>query len=308
MALSTLALLVMSGVTAGAEPEISEAEEAVQAIDSIVGGLRADAVGVTDVDAAVVIDDLEIGFSGDAKNGVSVTTPGFGELAVGLPFADTADGGEIFDGSLVYENNNGSTTTPLVQDDGSVQILTTITDANAPTEYRYTIDLAPGATLLAAADGGVAILDKGGDAIGFIAPPWALDANGAVVPTHYEIDGGTLVQVVSHLTSDTVYPVIADPKISFGWKIYYKYSKSETKTYAGYTPYGTIASGICPFLLLGGPWSVAACVAALEVFAVSLDRTFNSAASHGKCVEISLPYYPSIVAFAAQMRWKEVSC
>ncbi len=41
-------------------------------------------------------------------------------------------------------------------------------------------------------------------------PAWAKDANGAPVPTRYEIEGNTLVQVVD-FTADTAFPVVADP-------------------------------------------------------------------------------------------------
>lgn len=39
---------------------------------------------------------------------------------------------------------------------------------------------------------------------------WALDANGKPVPTHYEVNGTTLTQVVEH-AAGTAYPVVADP-------------------------------------------------------------------------------------------------
>jgi len=301
--------MIWTGVTASAEESSTSADDTVAAINDVAGSVLDTAIDVSATDSTVSTGGgVNVDLSTDASDGILIDSPVAGDLEIGLPFADAADDAEVVDGVMVYDNNNGTTTTPLVHDDGSVQILTTIADANAPTAYEYQIGLAPGATLSAGADGGVAILDAKGEVTGYIEAPWAYDANGATVPTKYEVVGATLVQVVSHTGVDTAYPVVADPSISFGWKIYYNYSKSETSTYAKYTPYGTIASGICPFLLLGGPWSVAACVAALEVFAVSLDQTFNNAASDGNCVEITLPYYPSIVLFAAQMRWREVSC
>ncbi len=47
-----------------------------------------------------------------------------------------------------------------------------------------------------------------------IGAAWAVDANGAAVPTRYEIDGTTLTQVVE-TDATTAYPVVADP--SWWW-------------------------------------------------------------------------------------------
>lgn len=56
-------------------------------------------------------------------------------------------------------------------------------------------------------DGGV-ILSQGGRPIALIDAPWAL-------PTHYEISGSTLTQVVDY-PQGTAFPVVADPT----WKVY----------------------------------------------------------------------------------------
>ena len=41
--------------------------------------------------------------------------------------------------------------------------------------------------------------------------PWARDANGAEVPTHYEITGTTLTQIIDHRMEPYAYPIVADP-------------------------------------------------------------------------------------------------
>lgn len=46
--------------------------------------------------------------------------------------------------------------------------------------------------------------------IATIDTPWAVDANGNQVPTHYEISGSTLTQVIQ-TDSNTAFPVTADP-------------------------------------------------------------------------------------------------
>ncbi|WGH89964.1 hypothetical protein QDX23_07405 [Auritidibacter ignavus] len=45
--------------------------------------------------------------------------------------------------------------------------------------------------------------------LGGFQPAWSVDANGVELPTHFEIDGNTLTQVVD--TSDAQFPVVSDP-------------------------------------------------------------------------------------------------
>ena len=66
-------------------------------------------------------------------------------------------------------------------------------------------------------DGSVVILGSTGEFIGGVAPDWAKDNLGNSVPTWYEVDGNTLVQIVDH-DKATEYPVVADPW--FGIKLF----------------------------------------------------------------------------------------
>lgn len=91
-----------------------------------------------------------------------------------------------------------------------MQLSTVITNDASPTTFTYPIGAEPGARLEQSGDA-VLILDASGAYAGGIAAPWAKDANGVDVPTHYEIDGMNLVQVVEHNTGDFAYPVVADP-------------------------------------------------------------------------------------------------
>jgi hypothetical protein len=44
----------------------------------------------------------------------------------------------------------------------------------------------------------------------FVAPPWATDANGEAVKTHYTMHGNTITQHIG-VTKDSAFPVVADP-------------------------------------------------------------------------------------------------
>ena len=60
-------------------------------------------------------------------------------------------------------------------------------------------------------NGGVLITGARGEFLGGLLAPWAKDANGANVATHYEVHGNSVVQVIDATPSALAYPVVADP-------------------------------------------------------------------------------------------------
>ncbi|MFF1876151.1 hypothetical protein ACFVXD_45725, partial [Kitasatospora herbaricolor] len=130
-----------------------------------------------------------------------------------LPFAAQAsDAVAQGPGVVAYDNHNGSTTVGVVKADTSVQLNTVINNAQAPTRYDYQVAIPTGAHLsVDSGTGSVQFLGTNGELLGAIDAPWATDANGNPVPTHYEVNGTTVTQVVG-FTSTTAFPVVADPK------------------------------------------------------------------------------------------------
>ena len=101
---------------------------------------------------------------------------------------------------------------------GAFIALLAINSAEAPSEYHFEAAIPDGHSAELQPDGSIKISDAAGAEAGFIAAPWALDSTGAMLPTHYSIDGTTLVQTVDH--TGAVYPVIADPswwETAAGW-------------------------------------------------------------------------------------------
>lgn len=70
--------------------------------------------------------------------------------------------------------------------------------------------------LVLSEDGSVDVLGDSRFTVGTFEAPWAVDANGNEVPTRYEIDGDAITQVIEP-TASTAYPVVADPKFTWGW-------------------------------------------------------------------------------------------
>jgi hypothetical protein len=158
--------------------------------------------------AAVAVDGEVTSIAVDPEGGVIIGTDS--PFTIGLPFADEASDAEtVADGVVVFENNNDTLTVPTIKDDGSVQIATIIESDSAPTRYVYELGFPAGVTAALGDEGQVVLLDSDGTFFGGIASPWATAADGTAVPTHYELVGSTLTQVVEHV--GYAYPVVADP-------------------------------------------------------------------------------------------------
>ena len=98
--------------------------------------------------------------------------------------------------------------------DNGMRALITIDSPDAPTSYAFDIS-GDVADLSLESDGSVLGLDSNANPIVTIPAPWAVDANGATVPTHYEVNGTVLTQLVEHTDGEWAYGITADP--SFLW-------------------------------------------------------------------------------------------
>lgn len=146
-----------------------------------------------------------------AADGIGLTSDLGQELTIGLPFADAAsDRVDLNGGGAAYDNGNGSVTVPLRKTDGSVQIATVIENAQAPSEYRYELGVPAGSRIEQTEGGALIVWSEADTPLGIVAEPWAVDAAGNNVATHYSVDGTALIQTVDH-SEGTLYPVVADP-------------------------------------------------------------------------------------------------
>lgn len=142
-------------------------------------------------------------------------------LEITLPASGAAGTATVVDGFVSYDNLDGSSTVPVPKQDGSLQIATVVEGPSAPTTYEYALGLPDGYELSAGDEGGgiaIAAIDKS-NLLGVFAAPWAVDADGRAVPTHYEIRGTSLVQALEHDSDVYSYPIVADPWL--GNELYY---------------------------------------------------------------------------------------
>lgn len=175
----------------------------------VLGDLAGEGSSDDSIAVAVTVEGTETTVPTVANEGI--TLAGELTLTIGVPFAADAEDAQLLaDGVVAYDNGNGSTTVPLVKTDGSVQIATIIQSEEAPTRYVYALGLPDGVLAQLDESGQVVMLNDDGSFFAGITAAWATDADGAAVPTHYELSGSVLTQVVDHAEGYT-YPIVADP-------------------------------------------------------------------------------------------------
>lgn len=130
------------------------------------------------------------------------------------------------------------------------------------------------------------ILDRPGVVVATLHEPWAVDAEGAQLPTEYELVGDVLVQHVD--TSDAVFPVAADPSFSLGWKglnplLYIHFNKYETSSFATYSGsrLKSAAGVFCEFAPRGTGWL---CTQLIKARVNDLSATAKAAERQGRCL------------------------
>lgn len=226
---SLTALFAVSALTIGvAVPvyaDVQPVDDAGSALSDVTNGpgaadtdvlarladVSTDTIGAAAIDATVAGIDVTV--PTDPSDPITLESRSGTSISIDLPFANAAsDATVVADGVVAYDNNNGSTTAPVVKDDGSVQLTTIIDSAAAPTTYAYPVGVPAGGSLvLDPKDGIVSVLDADGSWIAGIAPAWAKDANGVSLETSYSISGNTLVQTVATGGDGVAFPVVADP-------------------------------------------------------------------------------------------------
>lgn len=234
------------------------------------------------------------------------------EQAVTIESAVIAGGAAVDRaGTVVVEDTMPSTDGVVQEIPGGVRLLSIAKGPDAPTAVEYTF---AGSELIEG-EGGTVLVHVDGTPTAIVAPAWATDAAGRAVPTRYEIDGDTLIQVTEH--QGYAYPVVSDPAsigfcmLNFLPAVCTKYTRSETVraynqlTAAGSTMAVVVAS--CNYLKRwGGSPVVTACRAVLGARAADYFRAVATAYAKGSawCVDLrfSFPIVPGAVVKYGSVR------
>jgi len=144
----------------------------------------------------------------DTAEGVLVQAPADlpGDVRMLLPGADIVSDSQA---GVVATAAGGGSTALQTTEEGGVRASIAIAGHDAP--ERYSFRFAGASRLMLNEDGSVTVYNAAGEVDSGVAAPWARDADGTAVATHYEVDGTTLTQVVSHRAGRVEYGVVADP-------------------------------------------------------------------------------------------------
>jgi hypothetical protein len=184
---------------------------------------------------------------------------------------------------------------------GGAQLLSVMQNSSASASQKYNLTLPTGVKLTSQSDGGYIMQDAAGQTVGRIEAPWAKDATGKDLPTKYALAGNVLTQTTN--TAGAKYPVVADPKVSFGIRVYVRYSRAEVKAMKqqnvliGGT---TLASAVCGKIPTF--WLKTACLAAVAITSNSVNGTFKDAANRDRCVELKFTYQGILMEWTSRAR------
>lgn len=142
----------------------------------------------------------------DTPSGVSVGGSDFSGVRMAVPGADVF---EQTSDSVVAETTDDSNVVLQQVGAGGVRGSLAIEGPDAP--ERYAFEFQGASELRVTETGEVEVIAQDGTLDSMIGAAWARDAAGRSVPTHYEIQGTTLIQVVDHHGGGFEYVITADP-------------------------------------------------------------------------------------------------
>ncbi|WP_157365809.1 hypothetical protein [Arthrobacter sp. Leaf234] len=250
-ALGFVAATISPAAAADDGPDVLDALQTVDAIqgkpatmDVLSEVAQVSAFDDANLNATTEVGDVTVTVPSSTADDLGLKSTSGRSVQVSLPFPDTAaPAEEVADGIVEYDNENGSSTVPILKEDGSVQVTTIIDGPSAPSTYAYEFDLADGQYLELQDNGSVAIFNADRSFGGGIAAAWATDAAGASVQTSYSISGSTLTQTVLHSEQDS-YPVVADPWLGVDLISYHRWPTTQSIS-VHVTPWmGTVSSGV----------------------------------------------------------------
>ncbi|MFJ2863994.1 hypothetical protein [Kitasatospora sp. NPDC087314] len=220
-----------------------------------------------------------------ASGRVAVTAANGSTVTVALPATTGTAGVTTAEGTTVYPGAaRGTDLAVQATTDGGARALVTLKDSSASTEQRFDLGL-PDNTRLVPADGGYDIVQNGASgaafSLGHIDAPWAKDATGKSLHTSYRLEGNTLIQSID-TDKNTAFPVVADPKWTWGWvtgTVYF--DKNETGHTAADSAFVAAVFAFAP-----PPFDVYG-----VLNAANISRVAWNAQNDNQCVEIKIPTF-----------------
>lgn len=221
--LSTVFLISVVSINVRAEEISLDKTEAAKAVEEITGIdelVKANNEGlITNQNSTITLPNQD---DENDKIIVSNGTNSQADIKIGIPNDMEVSSPVVTeDGSYQYNGDENVSLVVQPTEEG-VRSVVNINDASAPKEYKFDLDLPEGHKLIFSSDyfgedlaleddiEEVFVVDENNIIQGIFGEAWAKDANGNDVPTHYEIEGNSLTQVVE-FNDNTAFPVLADP-------------------------------------------------------------------------------------------------
>ena len=129
------------------------------------------------------------------------------ELTIAVPAATSAE----LTGDVSSLTGDDGTSTIVQATVAGVQVVTTVTEPSAALALDLVTTVPEGTTWTVQPDGAVVLAGETGVASAIVGAPWAIDASGRSLDTHFTVEGDVLTQHVD--TADAVFPVVADPDL-----------------------------------------------------------------------------------------------
>ena len=184
--------------------------------------------------------------------------------------------------------------------DSSAASVITIADRAAPRSYSFPVTPPKGGSAAVQPDGSVLVADANGAPLGSFLPPWAKDAGGRTLATHYALTGNVLTQFVA-IDEDTRFPVTADPQFTWGWvtgTVYF--NKRETISISSL---GAVL-GACAAFGFWSPLAIGVCAAV----AGELVAAASIARNHGECVKVKFSGTPATPVYLGAYAYRGGYC
>lgn len=220
---------------------------------------------------------------------VKLSATGGPSISIGMPDKKDSENAEVApDGTVVYRDAEGVLDIAVQAVSSGVRIQTIINGKDSPTEFRYPVTLPKGGSLSLLHDGTAAVLDAENRLIAKIETPWARDAQNNPVPTHYDVQGSTLVQTVEHTSGQFAYPVVADPFVWQWWGISLYLDRNQTNN----VMFGMAAAAVAS-LWIPDPTITKIAAAALGLASAYANWAYN----RGACLAVGVTWWGSWVIY-----------
>jgi hypothetical protein len=160
-----------------------------------------------------------------------------GEISITQAGVDPESAAHAFgEKNVIYPEVQADTDLLVSPISSGVELFNQLRSPASPETLRFDLEMPVGAELRANA--GAAEVWEGGKMTALVAPPHAVDAQGALVPVTMAVEGNSIVLSVPHREGEYAYPILVDPEVSTqndwvnnAWISYHRFDVLEDGTF-----------------------------------------------------------------------------